>query len=288
MVTPAARREAVTWIRDERQVSERRACSLASCARSVARYVVRGDPQLCLRARLRELAGKKPRYGYRRLAWLLRREGEAVNDKRVYRLYRLEGLAVRKKKRKRLARAAKLMLAPVQAVNERWTMDFMEDSLATGRKIRTFNVVDEFSRECLALEVDRSLSAERVVHVLERLALKRGYPKEVTVDNGPEYTSVALGEWALDHGVELRFNRPGKPTDNPFIESFNGKFRDECLNENWFLGVHDARRIIETFRREYNEERPHSSLGYRTPAEFAALQTAAAAEDGGMSQYVPS
>ena len=207
------------------------------------------------------------------MAWLLRRDGESVNDKRVYRLDRRECLAVRKKKRKRLARAVKPLLAPVTTVNERWAMDFMEDSLATGRKIRTFNVLDAFSRECLALEVDRSLSAERVVRVLDRLGMERGWPKGVTVDNGPEYTSRALGQWASDHAVELHFNRPGKPTDNPLIESFNGKFRDECLNENWFLDVGDASRIIEGFRRNYNEERPHSSLGYRTRREFAALRS---------------
>ncbi len=275
MVTPAARREAVTWIRDEHEASQRRACLLVSCPRSVARYVLRRDPQLPLRDRLRELAGKKPRYGYRRLAWLLRREGEAVNDKRVYRLYRLEGLAVRKKKRKRIARAAKPALAPAVARNQRWNMDFMGDSLRWGRTFRTFNVLDEMPRECLAIEVDTSLPAPRVVRVLDRLVEERGAPDEMTVDNGPENTSCALEEWAHRHGIALRFNRPGKPTDNPFIESFNGKFRDECLNENWFLSVPDARRIIERWRREYNEERPHSSLGYLTPAEFVAQHKAA-------------
>ena len=271
MVTPAARREAVSWIRDKFGASWRRACGLASCAVSVARHRSRRDPQERLRARLRELAGKKPRYGYRRLAWLLRREGEPANPKRIHRLYRLEGLAVRKKKRKRLARAEPPQLPVVSAPNERWNMDFMEDSVARGRKIRTFNVLDEYSRECLVIEVDTALSGARVCRVLERLATQRGAPREITVDNGPEYTSVSLGEWAADRGVELHFNRPGKPTDNPFIESFNGKFRDECLNENWFLGVEDARRIIEDWRREYNEERPHMSLGMRPPAEFVAL-----------------
>ena len=205
------------------------------------------------------------------MAWLLRREGEAANPKRICRLYRLEGLAVRKKKRKRLARTEQPQLDVVSAPNLRWNMDFMEDSVARGRKIRNLNVLDEYLRECLAIEVDTALSGARVCRVLERLVAQRGAPREITVDNGPEYTGVALGEWAADHGVELHFNRPGKPTDNPFIESFNGKFRDECLNENWFLGVEDARKIIEKWRREYNEERPHMSLGMRPPAEFAAL-----------------
>lgn len=271
MVTPAARREAVVWIRDGLGASERRACTLAGCARSVARYRHRRAPQAALRARLRELAAKKPRYGYRRLAVLLRREGLPVNPKRVHRLYRLEGLAVRRKKRKRLARQAQPVLAPTTAPNERWNMDFMEDSLASGRKFRMLNVLDEHCRECLAIEVDSGLSAQRVTRVLEGLVTERGAPREITVDNGPEYTSRALEQWAQDHAVALHFSRPGKPTDNPFVESFNGKFRDECLNENWFTSVPEARRIIAAYRREHNEERPHSSLGYRTPREFAAL-----------------
>jgi putative transposase len=284
MVTPAARREAVTWIRDGYGASERRACVLTSCSRSVARHRLRREPQGGLRARLRELARRKPRYGYRRLTALLRRSGEPINPKRVYRLYRLEGLAVRKKKRKRLARAPKPVLPAATVRNQRWGLDFTEDSLAWGRRFRTFNVLDEQSRECLAIEVDTSLPATRVVRVLDHLVQERGAPQEVTVDNGPEYTSTALEEWAQRHGVVLHFNRPGKPTDNPFIESFNGKFRDECLNENWFLSVPDARRIIGAWRREYNEERPHSSLGYRTPVEFATLSIAALGS-GGIPQH---
>lgn len=272
MVTPAARREAILWIREEHQASERRACDLASCARSTARYPARRDGQEALRARLRELAAKKPRYGYRRLTALLRRSGEKVNPKRVHRLYQLEGLSVRRKKRKKLAAKAKPILLPAVAPNDRWGMDFMEDSLAWGRKFRTFNVLDEQPRECLAIEVDTSLPATRVTRVLDRLVGERGAPKELTIDNGPEYTSVVLEEWAEKNQVALHFNRPGKPTDNPFIESFNGKLRDECLNENWFLSLPDARRIIERWRREYNEERPHSSLGYLTPFEFVAQQ----------------
>ncbi len=272
MVTPAARREAILWIREEHQASERRACGLASCARSTARYRARRGGQEELRARLRELASQKPRYGYRRLTALLRRSGETVNPKRVHRLYQLAGLAVRKKKRKKLAAKAKPIRVPAAAPNHRWGMDFMEDSLASGRKFRTFNVLDEQPRECLAIEVDTSLPATRVIRVLDRLVAERGAPRELSVDNGPEYTSLALEQWAEKNQVVLDFSRPGKPTDNPFIESFNGKFRDECLNESWFLGLPDARSIIERYRREYNEERPHSSLGYLTPVEFIAQQ----------------
>ncbi len=271
MVKPAAQREAVQWIRERFGSSQRRACSLASCTVSVARYVPRRDLQDHLRARIRELAEKKPRYRSRRLTWLLRRSGEVVNPKRVYRLYQLEGLAVRRKKRKKLARAAVPEVAALTAPNERWNMDFMEDSVARGRKLRTLNVLDEYSRECQAIEVDTALSGVRVCRALDQLVSRRGAPRQITVDNGPEHTSVALGEWAENHGVDLRFSRPGKPTENAFVESFNGKSRDECSNENWFLGVGDARRIIEVWRREYNEERPHMSLGMRPPAAFAAL-----------------
>ena len=183
MVTPAARREVVIWIRDRFGASWRRACGLTRCAVSVARHRSRRDGQKDLRERLRELAGRKPRYGYRRLTWLLRREGEPVNPKRVYRLYQLEGLAVRKKKRTRLARAEPPRMQPVLAPNDRWSMDFMEDSAARGRRIRTLDVLDEYSRECLAIEVDTALSEERVCRVLGRLAAERGAPREISVSS---------------------------------------------------------------------------------------------------------
>jgi putative transposase len=270
MVTPAARREAVSWIRERFGVSERHACRVTGSWRSVSRYRARRASQEELRSRLRELAERKPRYGYRRLAWLLRRAGVLVNVKRVYRLYRLDQLAVKRKRRRRLAARTAPRLAPAITLNQRWSMDFMDDSLASGRRFRTCNVLDVVSRECLAIEVDTSLPAVRVVRLLDCLVAERGAPREITIDNGPEYTSRALEEWALRHGVEIHFNRPGKPTDNPFIESFNGKFRDECLDEHLFISPSEARAIIEGYRREYNEERPHSSLGYSTPAEVAA------------------
>lgn len=177
---------------------------------------------------------------------------------------------MRKRKRKRVARAERQPMLVPQAPNQRWSMDFQHDLLATGRRFRTLNIVDGFSRECPAIEVDTSLPGARVVRVLERLAETRGLPLEIVLDNGPEMTGKALEEWAWRNGVRLNFIEPGKPTQNAFIESFNGKFRDECLNENWFLDLDDAREIIESWRIDYNTKRPHSALGYATPEEFAS------------------
>lgn len=223
-----------------------------------------------LRVRIRELAYRWRRYGYRRIHVLLRREGRTVNHKRVYRIYREEGLIVRKRKRKHVAvwRGEKPQ-APTHP-NARWSMDFVADATAQGHRLRTLNVVDDFTRESLAIEVDTSLPGGRVIRVLDRLAQERGLPEEILTDNGPEFIGRALDEWAYRHGVRQRFIEPGKPIQNAFVESFNGKFRDECLNEHWFLDVADARGIIERWRRCYNEERPHSALGNATPAEFAA------------------
>lgn len=271
MVTPASRREAVRQIRERWSVSERRACGLAGISREVLRYVVlrRDEPELV--ASIHALAQAKPRYGYRRIGWLLRRQGWAVNHKRIYRIYRGEGLAVRKKARRKLC-AVRRPAPPASTWNERWSMDFMQDALYDGRRIRVFNVVDDWSRECLAMEVDRHLPGERVKAVLDRLCRERGRPKLIVSDNGSEFTGRALTQWAADQGIELHFIRPGRPVENCFVESFNGRVREECLNENWFLTLEDARIGIESWRREYNHERPHSSLGGVSPAEFAALR----------------
>lgn len=221
-----------------------------------------------LRQRLRELALERVRWGYRRLHILLRREGVAANHKRIYRLYREEGLAVRRRKRKRVAIARQPMATPTR-LNECWAMDFMSDSLASGRRYRVLNVVDVLSHESLASEVDTSLPSTRVIQALEEIALLRGYPARITVDNGPEFRSVQLDAWAYQHGVALAFIQPGKPTQNPFIESYNGKMRDELLNLHWWRSVAEARAAVDHFREDFNEVRPHKSLDNQTPAEFA-------------------
>ena len=252
-------------------LSERRACRLAGMARSTCQYRAHRDLAIALRERLRALAEQRRRFGYRRLTILLRREGLRVNHKRVYRLYREEGLAVRQRRRKRLRRTTMAPLPPATRLNQRWTMDFIEDSLVTGRKFRTFNVLDAFSRKSLASEVDTSLPGASIVRVLDQLAHGRGRPEEMVLDNGPEFIGRALAQWASTHGVRLHFIAPGKPVQNAHIESFHGRFRDECLNECWFLTLADARRIIETWRQDYNTVRPHSALGYLTPEAFERL-----------------
>ena len=270
MVTPAARREAVSYFRDRYGLSERRVCELVHLSRSTYRYgSTRPDDEAELRERLEELARQQPRYGYRRLHALLRREGHRINEKRTHRLYRELGLQVRRKPRKRPARANRQPRTVPEQPNEQWSMDFMADSPADGRAIRMLNILDDASRECLAIEVDTSIPALRVCRVLDRLVEERGAPDRIVIDNGPEFTGKYLDQWASAHSVELVFIRPGKPTENAFVESFNGKMRDECLNLHWFTDLADARRRIERWRHEYNHMRPHSSLG-RLPPVVAA------------------
>lgn len=269
MVKPAARREVVRYAIDTYDFSQRRACGLIGMNRGSFAYRSHTVPDDGLRRRLVELAGQRSRYGYRRLHVLLRREGQAVNHKRLYRIYREESLAVRRRRRKRIAAGARRPLVVPSRINERWSMDFVADTLADGRGFRTLNIVDDFSRECPVIEVDTSLPGLRVVRVLERVAGERGLPDSIVIDNGPEFAGKILDAWAYRRGVQLHFIRPGKPIENAFIESFNGKFRDECLNEHWFTGLQDARFTIECWRQDYNQVRPHSSLGDLTPEGFA-------------------
>lgn len=253
-------------------LSERSACRYLGTALSSQRYRSRRPPQEGLRQRLRELALERVRWGYRRLHVLLRREGVEVNHKRVYRLYREEGLTVRRRKRKRVAVARKPMRVPT-CRNEGWALDFVSDALSTGRRFRILNVMDVLSREALACEVDTSLPAARVVRVLDEIALARGYPASIRLDNGPELRSRALDQWAYEHGVVLDFIAPGKPTQNGFVESFNGRMRDELLNTQWWRTVAEASRAIAGYREDHNRVRPHDSLGRRTPEEYAQTLT---------------
>ena len=274
MVGPRAEREAVGVAREEGRLSERRACGLIGMNRGSWRYQRQDRKEAALRARLREMAGERPRFGYRRLHRMLRREKWVVNHKRVYRLYRDEGLSMRRRKGKRFRTEARVPLVSPARANQMWTMDFTRDSLASGRKFRTLNLMDGYTREALCIEVDTSLPGLRVVQVLERVALERGLPEAIQVDNGPEFISQVVDQWAYAHGVALHFIDPGKPVQNAFIESFNGKFRDECLSQSWYTSLDDAQQIIEAWRMDYNHVRPHSSLGYLTPEEYAATAAA--------------
>ena len=253
-------------------VSRTRACGLLHLAVSSYYYQSHGwrDEQP-VRAALRRHAAVRRRWGYRRLLVLLRREGIGDNHKRVYRLYRAEGLQVRQRRRRkqRLARGVAPAIAP-QRPNERWSLDFVHDRLASGRSLRLLTVHDDYTRECLWIEVDTSLSGPRVTRVLDYLTELRGRPASVLTDNGPEFAGLALERWAHERQVHHRFITPGKPSQNGYIESFNGKLRDECLNDHEFATLAHARDLLESFRADYNQNRPHSSLGDLTPAEFAA------------------
>jgi putative transposase len=256
----SARRD-VTFAVAGYEISERQACRLLELNRSSHRYEPRPDRNAELRQALLELARQKPRYGYRRLWAVLTRQGWRVSLMRIYRLYRHEGLLVRRLKRKRLIRTAPVN-AQLTAANQEWALDFVCDSLSTGRGLRLLTVVDSFSRECPAIEVNTGLSGQRVI-------AERGKPAALRCDNGPEFTSRHFIAWCEEQRIRLVHIQPGRPMQNGHIESFNGRLRDECLNANWFQNLDDARRKIERWRREYNEERPHSALGYRSPAEAA-------------------
>jgi putative transposase len=273
-VTPAARRQAVVIAQGEQGLSRRRACRLIGISRSVAEHAPKRERDHArLRERLRALAGERRRFGYRRLHELLRREGWQVNHKLVERLYREEELAIRRRGRQKRGLGGVLAGAwcPI-AADQRWSLDFTEDCLANGRRFRTVNLKDDCTRECPAILVDFSLPGQRVVGMLDDVARERGYPDMLVVDNGPELRGRELDRWAHDHGVRLFFIDPGKPVQNASIESFNGRFRDECLDQSWFTSLAEAQRVIEAWRLDYNERRPHTSLRMRTPAAFAATR----------------
>lgn len=268
MVKPAARREVVGYLEQAYGMSERRACSVASISRATCRYRPRRSETPRLRATLLSLAQQKPKYGYRFLHRVLRRRGFDVNHKRVYRIYREEGLGLHRRSRRRRYAAA-----PRQAANratrpgESWAMDFVHDHTADGRRFRVLTIVDTFSRRSPAILVEQSISGERVARFLDEL-FADGLPARITVDNGPEFISNALDRWAYERRVQLHFIRPGKPTENAFIESFNSRLRAECLNANWFDSIAHARELITAWWTDYNTERPHSALGGLTPIEY--------------------
>jgi putative transposase len=253
------------------RISERRACGLMEIARStMRRIVVESEPNRVLRGRIIDLAQARRRFGYRRIHDLLRREGVQANHKRIYRLYSEAKLSVRKPRRRKLVTADRQALYLPARPNEVWSIDFVMDTLASGRRIKCLTVVDDFTRECLDIAVDFGISGEYVSHVLDQIAQFRGLPKAIRTDQGPEFTSRALDRWAYGKGVDLKLIAAGKPPQNAYIESFNGKFRDECLNDHYFSNLAHARVLIAAWRRDYNEARPHSSLGRMPPAEFAA------------------
>lgn len=255
-------------LRSSFEVSERHACELIGIAVSSYRYQSRRNDEP-LREQLVALAREKPRFGYRRLRILLPDRGSNINPKRLYRVYKEAGLCVKRRKRKRLLRAGP-PASMAKAANEEWALDFAADSLATGRRIRVLSVLDVFTRECLALEVDTSFASRRVTRVLERIIAERGLPQNIRCDNGPELTSRHFISWCVEHRIALLHIQPGRPMQNGHVESFTGKLRDECLNVNWFRNLFDAKRRLQSWRLEYNGQRPHSSLGYLTPEQFAS------------------
>ena len=248
--------------------SQRRICSLIGIQRSTYRYPVKTHNDERLRQRLIELAQKHRRRGCPHLHRILRRERLVINHKRTERVYREENLSIRRKRRKKTTSQLRVQIPDAARPNQHWAMDFMSDALFNGRKIRLLTLIDEYTRECLAIEVDTSINGVRVSNVLTRIAMIRGLPEIIKVDNGPEFIGKALDAWAYQRQIHLQFSRPGKPVDNRFIESFNGRFRDECLNDNWFMSLQNARDIVESWRLDYNTARPHSSLDDLTPNEF--------------------
>ena len=267
MVRPASSRKAVRHVQSAFGLSQRSACRALGVSRATQRYQSRRQPDAIL-PRIRSLAASRPRAGYRTLGRLLRREGLLVNDKRVYRVYREEGLALRVRRRRRCAASPRQKPPPVTQPGERWAMDFMSDSTTDGHRFRILTLIDTFTRRAPGVIVERSIGGPRLVRFLDEVATTYGYPKAITVDNGPEFISATLDQWAHAHGVHLIFSRPGKPVDNAFIESFNGRLRDECLNTNWFYGLEQARQVLTEWLEDYNNRRPHSSLAGLTPAEY--------------------
>ena len=270
MVTPDAKRKTVKHLQEHFGQSRRRICKVVGLSPSTWHYRLKPDDNPTIRERLRELAGERRRWGYRKMHEILRREGIIINHKRTEKLYREECLQLKTRRRKKTTATLRVPLPYPENMNQRWAMDFMSDNLANGRKIRLLNILEVFTKESLAMVVDTSINGMRVSQVLDQLSWMRGLPEVITVDNGPEFAGKVLDSWAYRNRVKLDFSRPGKPVDNAFIESFNRIARDECLNDNWFLSLDHAKEIIEEWQYDYNNNRPHSALGGLTPVEFAA------------------
>jgi putative transposase len=270
MVGPAAKREAVAHLRNAFAMSERRACAVIAADRTMIRYRSIRPDDSALRDRLRGLAQERRRFGYRRLFILLRRDGEPSGITRIYRLYREEGLAVRKRRTRRKAIGTRAPILVEAKPNARWSLDFVHDQLDNGRRFRVLNIVDDVTRECLASVPDTSISGVRVARELAALVARRGKPEMIVSDNGTELTSNAVLKWAQDHCMQWHYIAPGRPMQNGFVESFNGRMRDELLNETVFTSMAQARAVIAAWVADYNTARPHSALGYQTPAAHAA------------------
>ena len=284
MVGPGGKREAVAHLRKQFEMSERRACNVIAADRKMIRYRSRRPAETELRSRLRELANERRRFGYRRLFILLRREGEPSGINRIYRVYREEGLGVRKRKGRKRAMGTRAPILVEARPNARWSLDFVHDQMANGRRFRILNITDDVTHECLASIPDTSISGHRVARELTAIIEQRGKPGMIVSDNGTELTSHAIFAWARDHQIDWHYISPGKPMQNGYVESFNGKMRDELLNETLFFNLDQARKAISAWVDDYNTNRPHSALNYQTPTAFAAKLTAtglhAALHDG--------
>lgn len=258
------------YLQEEHKISERQACQIVQLCRASGRYQAKKllDEE-ALRKRIKSLAEERSRFGYRRIGYLLLREGYKINHKRVYRLYKEQGLEVRRRKKRRKAVGTRVPSKAVTAANQRWSLDFVMDALGDGRRIRLLTIVDEYTRESLKIVVERSMAGKRVAQELKDLIKSRGKPEEILSDNGTEFTSHAIISWAQEETIKWVYIQPGKPMQNGYIESFNGKLRDECLNENMFETVTEAKIVVERWRKDYNEQRPHSSLGGLTPTAYA-------------------
>jgi putative transposase len=268
MVRPAARRDAVRWLQAEFGVSERRACRVVGQSRGALRYRRRRPDQHELRETIREIAHEQPRYGYRRVHWAVLQKGLAIGQRQLRRIYAEEGLNVRRRRRRRLKPVARRPMVPPTRPAQRWSIDFVHDQLADGRRFRVFAAVDDFTRENVVMRINASLTSVDVVAALTRAIAEFGRPERLVCDNGPEFACSYFQRWAARLGIEIQYIEPGKPMQNAFAESFNGRFRDECLNVYWFESIADARDRIERWRAHYNEQRPHGSLSNVTPSSF--------------------